>query len=200
MTQRQAALPGLVAPILFWVTYLALAALRPEYSLLTKAVSELGSVDAPRKVLWNVLGYVLPGLLIVLFSWGLSRHMATAKKSKLPAYSLLLSGLFMALAGIFPGDFENRQTLTMLLHTIGSFGSYIFFLMAAFSFPAVMRTSIYWKDAIKPTLLFTWLTILFGAWPFVFQDFPAVGQRLVFFFYFAWVYYVALKFYKQPQK
>lgn len=104
----------------------------------------------------------------------------------------------MTLSGIFPGNFDDRQSMTMILHTIGSFGSYLFFLIGAFTYPKQMRKSEYWKQAIKPTLIFTWLTILFGGWVFVFQNYPAVGQRIVFVFYFLWIAFTAYKLYNQP--
>jgi hypothetical protein len=101
----------------------------------------------------------------------------------------------MAFSGIFPGDFENKKSLTMLLHTIGSFGSCIFFLIGAFTYPKQMKKSVYWKNAIRPTLVFTWLTIVFGSWGFIFPNMPAVGQRIVFAFYFLWIIFTAYKLY-----
>jgi len=65
----------------------------------------------------------------------------------------------------------------MLLHIIGSFGSYIFFLIGAFTFPKLMKKSTYWKSAIKPTLTLIWLTIVFGGWVFIFPTIPSVGQK-----------------------
>lgn len=55
----------------------------------------------------------------------------------------------------------------------------------------------YWKTAIKPTLIFTWLTILAGSWYVIFPSMPGVGQRIVFFFYLFWFFYTALKIYYQ---
>lgn len=199
MTNKHYAIAGLIAPILFWLTYIILSNLRPEYSFLTKAVSELGSLDAPNKWTWNVLGYSIPGLLISFFSFGLFKSISKSEGNKWQLYGIFLSGAFMAVSGIFPGDFDNRQSLTMLLHTIGSFGSYIFFLVGAFSYPIQMRKSGYWKSAVTPTILFTCSTILFGAWPFVFPQTPGVGQRFVFFFYFLWIFYTAYKLLKTQQ-
>ncbi len=192
MTTKRFAMIGLLAPLVFWVTYLIMASARPEYSFLTKAISELGSVDAPRRWVWNCVGYILVGLMITVYSFGLFSNVSDGQGSKLPLIGLALSGLFMALSGMFPGDFDNRQSTTMLLHTVGSFGSYISFLLAAFTYPVHMKKSEYWRQAVKPTLMFTWLTIVFGAWPFVFSEIPAVGQRVVFFFYLLWIFYTAL--------
>lgn len=200
MTPRHYALIGMAAPILFWSTYFIMAGLRPEFSFYTKAISELGSMDAPNKWVWNSLGYGITGLCISVYAYGLFKSVAAKGTSKLPLIGLVLSGIFMSVAGIFPGDFDNKQATTMLLHTIGSFGSYLFFLLAAFTFPKPMNTNTYWQRASRPTLLFTGLTILFGAWPFFFPSMPAVGQRFVFLFYFVWIFYTAQKLYRQPSK
>ncbi len=174
--------------------------MRPEYSMFTKAISELGSVDAPKKWIWNSFGYILTGLLIAIYSFGLYKNMAIEKSSKLPLYGILLSGVFTAIAGIFPGDFDNKQSITMLLHTVGSFGSYIFFLIGAFTYPKLMNKTDYWKKAKKPTLIFTYLTIVFGAWAFIFPNIPALGQRIVFFFYFLWIFYTAIKLFNHQKE
>lgn len=199
MTNKTYAVIGISATILFWATYIIMSNLRPEYSLFHKAVSELGSLDAPNKWIWNILGYILTGILIAVYSFGLFKNISNGQESKLPLIGFVLSGLFMSLSGIFPGDFDNRQSTTMILHTVGSFGSYLFFLIGAFTFPKQMKKSEYWKKSIRPTLIFTWLTILFGSWPFIFTSYPSLGQRIVFFFYLLWIFYTALQLYKQPE-
>lgn len=199
MTNKHYSLLGIAASTIFWLTYLIMSSIRPEYSFLTKAVSELGSVDAPYKWAWNILGYILPGLLISVYSYGLFRSVSNNQGSKWPLTGFVLSGLFMSYSGVFPGDFDNKQSTTMLLHTMGSFGSYLFFLVGAFTYPKQMRKTDYWKKSVRPTLMFTWLTIVAGAWPFVFPATPAVGQRFVFLFYLLWVFYTALRLYKKPE-
>lgn len=191
---------GIATPITFLATYLIMSSIRPEYSMFTKAISELGSVDAPNKWLWNFFGYMLTGIFIAIYSIGLYKNVAVTKSSKLPLYGILFSGIFMTISGIFPADMDDRQSTTMLLHTVGSFGSYIFFLIGAFTYPKLMNKSDYWKKAKKPTLFFTFLTIVFGAWPFIFHNIPALGQRIVFVLYFLWILYTAIKLYNHRKE
>lgn len=200
MSNKHYAIIGISACILFWLTYLVMSNLRPNYSLFTKAISELGSLDAPNKWVWNIFGYILPGLMISIYSFPLFKSVSMGSGSRVPLLGFVLSGLFMCLSGIFPGDFENKQSTTMLFHTIGSLGSYLFFLIGAFTYPVQMRKSPYWKQSVKPTLTFTWITIIFGAWPFVFTSFPSVGQRIVFLLYFLWIIYTAILLYKKPER
>lgn len=200
MTNKTYGIIGIATPILFLTIYIVMSSIRPEYSMLTKAISELGSIDAPNKWMWNFFGYILTGILIAIYSFGLYRNIALTKSSKLPLYGILFSGIFMAVSGIFPADMDDRQSTTMLLHTVGSLGSYIFFLIGAFTYPKLMDKTDYWKRAKRPTLIFTFLTILFGAWPFVFPNIPGLGQRIVFFFYFAWIFYTGIKLYNNSKK
>jgi len=200
MTNKQYALIGLSAPVIFAITYFIMSNQRPEYSFLTKAVSELGSLDAPNKWVWNIIGYIIPGILISVFSYGLFKGVTDSSKSKWPLIGIFLSGLFMIISGVFPGDFDNRESTTMILHTIGSIGSYIFFLIGAFTYPRLMKQSAYWKTAIVPSLTLTWLTIFFGNWQFVFPEMPGAGQRIVFCFYFLWIAFNAVKLFNHNTK
>jgi hypothetical membrane protein len=51
-----------------------MSSLHPNYSHFTKAISELGSLDAPNLWVWNIGGYILPGVAVSLLGLGLARH------------------------------------------------------------------------------------------------------------------------------
>jgi hypothetical membrane protein len=195
LNYKQYAIIGLMAPLMFTITYLIMSQQRPEYSFLTKAISELGSLEAPNKWYWNIFGYILPGVFISIFSIGLYESTSTSKSSKLPLIGFFLSGVMMILSGVFPGDFEHRSSPTMVMHTIGSIGCYIFFLLGAFSYRSIMKKNPYWKFTIRPSLILTWLTIVFGSWQFVFPEMPGAGQRIVFSLYYLWIIYNGYKLY-----
>ena len=196
MNNRGFALSGMASAFLLWTTYFVMANMRPEYSFKYKAISELGSLDAPNLWFWNVLGYVIPGLLIAIFSIGLNKYSAEKNSSKIPYYGLALSGLFMTLSGIFPADMENRKSITTILHMIGSYGSYVSFLFAAFTYPKVWKKNKDWQPIIRPTLICVWLTIIFGSWYIFFPNIPSVGQRIVFLLYFLWIVITAIRLYR----
>lgn len=198
MRNRKYAIIGLLTPIILGTTYFIMANQRPEYSFLYKALSELGSVDAPNKWFWNIFGYIIPGILISIYSIGLYRAVATESSSKLPLIGIFLSGFFMMISGVFPANMDNRESATTILHMVGSFGSYIFFLIGVFTYPKLMKANPYWKSSNLPLLIFVWSTVLFGFWPYMFPNTPSVGQRIIFIFYFAWITFTAIKLYKFP--
>jgi len=78
MSRRNIGFIALATPFWFVTVYLVMSSRRPEFSHLTKAISELGSLDAPDRWFWNVLGYILPGLAIALLGLGLERDFALA--------------------------------------------------------------------------------------------------------------------------
>lgn len=182
-SQRFIGWVALLTPIWFLTVYVVMSGLRPEFSHFTKAVSELGSWDAPNHWVWNVLGYILPGLAVSLLGIGLLREFRP--KARIATWALILSGLFMALSGVFPGDFENRQSLTMIMHLGGSLGSYVAFLVAAFGLVPTLRSSSPWRWAAWPSLALVLLSIVTGFWRS--GAAPGLGQRLVFACFFLWV-------------
>lgn len=200
MTTKNFAVIGILAPIVFLFTYLIMANLRPEYSLLYKQISELGSLDAPNKWVWNIFGYIIPGILVSIYSIGLYKSIISKKSNKWPLIGIFLSGVFMSFSGIFPADMDDRTSSTTLLHMMGSYGSYLFFLIGTFTYPKLMNLNSYWKNGNLILLLFVWLTIVFGSWHWVFPNIPSVGQRITFFFYFTWIFYTAIKLYKLPKE
>lgn len=186
LSRKSIGLIALATPVWFVTVYLVMSSRRPEFSHLTKAISELGSWDAPDRWFWNVLGYILPGLSIALLGIGMKWEFATAsRRAVVPAMALGACGLFMALSGVFPGDFENRTSLTMILHTVGSLGSFVGFLVAGFWLPSVFRSCASWRWVAWPSLALVVASILAG---FMRSGAaPGLGQRIGFAFVFAWV-------------
>jgi hypothetical membrane protein len=195
---RKIGLLAMFSPVLFAAAYLTMSSLRPEYSHLTKAISELGSVDAPRAWAWNVFGYIIPGLLIALLGLGVRHRFATTRGALLPAAALVASGLLMTLSGVFPGDFDNRTSATMILHTVGSLGCFVAFLVAAFSLPRIIREAHEWRPITWPSLVLAGGSILTG---FLRSgNAPGLGQRLGFACFFLWVALIGYALYRDASK
>src|SRR6266850_3851082 len=175
---RQIGILAMVVPVWFTAVYLILAGLRPEYSHLTKAISELGSVDAPRAWVWNLLGYVLPGAIVSLLGLGIGKHFASEAGIRTPSWALIASGLLMALSGIFQGDFENRASFTMVMHAAGSLGSFAAFLVCGFALPRVLWRFVQWRPLAWPALALVLGSIASGFLRV--GEAPGLGQRLGF--------------------
>lgn len=184
-SNRTIGLLALGVPFWFLGVYLVMSGIRPEYSHLTKAISELGSMDAPNRWVWNVCGYILPGMLIALLGVGLARQLRGERGIRLATAGLVASGVLMGLSGVFPGDFEDRTSLTMLMHTVGSLGSFVGFLVCGFALPRVLRRVPGWKVYAWPSLILVLLSIVTGLLRS--GEAPGLGQRLGFACFFLWV-------------
>src|SRR5215510_4862771 len=57
---------GGIATLVFWTALFVFAAMYPGYSHLHRAVSGLGAFGAPHAVAWNIIGFILPGLLLAV--------------------------------------------------------------------------------------------------------------------------------------
>ena len=193
---RKIAASAIVVPVWFAVTYLAMSSARPEYRHLTKAISELGSLDAPNAWIWNVCGYIIPGLVIAALGWGVRSRFAHESGAALPSWALIASGLCIALSGVFPGDFEDRTSTTMILHAVGSIGSFVAFLVSAFMLPRVMRRHPGWSRCVWPSLTVAVASICTGFLRT--GDAPGLGQRLGFACVFLWVALIGYALYRDP--
>lgn len=188
IANRTVAILGLLANLLFWPSLFGFAALRPDYSHFTKAVSELGVWGAPNMWAFNVLGLILPGLLLAIFGWTFVRR--AAPRNWLAAFLLALSGLGLMLAGLSPGDMQHMQSLTTIGHVAGAMSSLLFWIVALLvlavstrkTWPALAILSLIMVLAVVATFL------LYGA-PHVPR---AIVQRLTFAEYFGWYGAVSL--------
>ena len=93
---------GIAAPIVFFVAMVAFAFLTPGYSNMANAVSELGTAGAPYALGWNLLGFVLVGLLVMAFAWGMRLDLRPGKGAVGVPLLIGLSGLGLAGARCVP--------------------------------------------------------------------------------------------------
>ncbi|HEY5808992.1 MAG TPA: DUF998 domain-containing protein, partial [Povalibacter sp.] len=105
MTEKMARNAGILATALFWTALPAAAALYPGYSHYTKAVSELGAFGAPHALAWNLAGFVLPGILLAICGSGVA--LAVDGRRTPLFWLLVLSGLSLAGAGVFPAEMHD---------------------------------------------------------------------------------------------
>jgi hypothetical membrane protein len=180
---RTAGWIGVATPVWFLLAYVALSAIHPGYSHLTKAVSELGAWGEPYMWWWNILGYGASGLAIALL--GVHLRGAFVRHGRVVSYALVASGLLMALSGAFPGNFDDRHAPSMIAHLVSSVGSYVAFVVAGFALPLAVRSSPHWPRIAWPSLAIVLLSLATGALRS--GEAPGLGQRLTFACYFLWV-------------
>lgn len=186
ISKRKIGLAAVFTPLWFLATYLLMSGMRPEYSHSRNAISELGSLDAPNLWAWNIFGYFLPGLVIAVLGTGLKREFSpSGRAASIPFFALMVSGLFMALSGVFPANMADFESATTGVHIIGSTGCFVAFLVAGFWLPFCFRKRIAWQWLTWPSLLLVVGSIACG---FLRSgDAGGIGQRLTFACFFLWV-------------
>jgi hypothetical membrane protein len=124
--QRISAICGVLAPTWFVIALVVVAAVRPEYSHLTKAASELGAVGAPNALAWNILGFGAVGALVAVLAWSLWQQGG----GRVAALLIAISGIGFAAAGVFPADMNDMNADTTRLHILASLVSFAAFAVA----------------------------------------------------------------------
>jgi hypothetical membrane protein len=194
---RWLALGGLVGPIVFTLTYTVAALLRPGYSPVDQAISDLGVGEYA----WALNGsLVLLGLLLVGFAVGFYRTIRPPSSAGLRLASAVLLasvGIGYAVAGIFDEtDPLHWQLGAPLVYGGATFG----FLPAGF----LLRRDPAWRSWGSASLAFSVATLLlvvltfyvFSLYTFVEGDPSPEGplgglmERLLFTEILAW--YAAL--------
>lgn len=109
LNSRNAGLLGVAVCIIFWVAMLILGALRPSYSQLVNDISELGAIGTPNAIVWNIVGFIIPGLCLALVGERLALVIDRRRKraASLARWLLFLFGLGIAGQGVFPAVMEN---------------------------------------------------------------------------------------------
>lgn len=100
----------------FLAVLVLFAVLRPDYSHFTKAVSELGAVDAPNAFGWNLLGFGAVGVLVVVFAGGMWAN----SRWRLASLFVALSGIGFAATGAFQADMDDINARATQLHILAS--------------------------------------------------------------------------------
>jgi hypothetical protein len=177
MSPRTTALLGFAATALFAAALAVFAAAHPGYEHGTKAVSELGATGAPNALAWNLVGFLLPGILLALFGLGLG----TSVDDRRTGLYLAMSGLAFA-ATAAPVDMNDLRSPLSLVHIAASFMVFLLWLPAALR---LLKSPA--PELRRVTLIFLVLALTAGAIRFTPLLLPGWGQRLSFLAYFGWV-------------
>lgn len=194
---RLANYAGFAAFIIFWTALFAVASLDPDYSQTTNAVSELGVFGAPNALLWNLVGFIVPGILLAFV--GNRIAISLEHRRTLLWWLLGASGLFFAASAI-PAEMEGGSPLldspfTIAHLTVATF-SLLLWLGAIIFFPFRIRKNRRWRQYFIPTIVIGTLAIA-SCVPMVVPDLlpqlpRAVLQRIAFMGYFGWFFAISI--------
>lgn len=185
---RLLAICGVIVPILFTIIVIILGLLRPGYSHVSQAISELGEVGAPNAAVQDA-NFVVFGLLVIAFAVGLHRGIGDGRGSKIgPA----LVGSFGAVGAIGAGIFPLPSPLHVPVSLIG----FISLIIATLVISRRLKQDARWQSYRSYSLitggiaLALFVALVFGGS----NDSPYFGalQRIFLTPLFLWVELMAI--------
>jgi len=182
----------MLAPALFVGAIFLFAALRPQYSHLTDAVSELGARGTRNALAWNLVGFVAVGLLIAVFSWGLFR----VTRSWAALLFVGLSGVTFAGTGVFPADMADLAAPGSRMHILVSLICFGAFVLGAFILGWRFFRLPGWRGVAIGSGILGLLALL--TMPLRETAVPSgMAQRVSFTLYLAWIWVLSLGLWRQ---
>jgi hypothetical membrane protein len=166
---------AVAANLVFWPALLIFAALRPDYSHFTDAVSELGVWGAPRMWAWNIVGFMIPFWLAALAGWGIGRTVAPTGWV-LPSL-LAAGGVLGGMAGLFPANMEDRSGFWTTAHLAVSQGGLLIWL------PGMLMLGLRVTGPSRGLAIAAWLCLaaMVASIILTYQpNHPGMTQRVVF--------------------
>jgi hypothetical membrane protein len=197
--RRVAGVLGMAAGVLCWSAMFVFAAVRPSYSHTTNAVSELGALGSPNALLWNIIGFITPGLLLAIAGAAIAAAVSSKGWRTAAFWLLLISGLGFAGTGVFPAEMQNGAVLVTSASTRGHFMMSlvhgIAWVVAAALLFVPMRRSTDWRGwhIVDIVLVILVLVALFGLRGTL-SD--ALVQRVAGAIYFAWFFVFSLRLFQ----
>ena len=94
--------------MVFWAALFSFASAYPGYSHSHKAISELGALGAPHALWWNLLGFIVPGVLLSICGAGVATAIERPSGKTAVYWLLVLSGVGFAGAGVIPAEMRKK--------------------------------------------------------------------------------------------
>jgi len=189
---------GIAACVEFWGASFALGALRPSYSHLVNTISELGARGTPNATAWNIVGFIVPGLLLASAGGGIAQSIGREKTvlKTVSSVLLILSGLAIAGQGVIPAEMTNGVADITSPYTRGHFISSLIsgaaWAIGVLLLSGAMKRSPEWRALRLISIGLVLLTLvasiaLRGALP------DGLAQRLGNALFFTWFVLASLK-------
>jgi hypothetical protein len=185
---NQALLASSIATPWFFGWLLLIAALRPEYTHATKAVSELGAWGAPYMTLWNVFGFIVTGVLLLGFAWGYRQVLG---REAVGAGGLALSAALFCLTAIpivIGADSDpDRTSLWTQAHLVPVLLSPLPWVYATIRIAIrFRRSSLSILSLLSALGLVAFIAVLIASGAQMLPHAPGLLQRVSFLVYLGW--------------
>ena len=180
---------GPAAAIVFVAALLGFGLALPGYSQIAHPVAMLGAKGVPHATGFNLLGFVMGGVLAAVAALGLRRRLPddAGWPLRVAAQLILLSALGFAAMGVLPLDPEDLDNPASSLHATAWMLWWVAFVPGALLVALGLRGRAPWRTLAWASVIAT-LLVLFVALLAV-ELMPAgVAQRLGYLGWLAWLW------------
>jgi len=194
---RLSAACGVLAPVIYALVIFVLGLLTPGYSQITQLMSELGETGAPFALVMNLGGFLLLGILLIAFSFGLYASLPPSRAGCAGAVLVMIAGLTYAGEATFSCDIGCLAVTTAgSLHLLIGEIAVIVAILASFALAIAMRKDPRWKGYWQCSLATGVLVILLLSLFTVFPTGQGAVQRLVVGVILLWMLAIARQAYR----
>lgn len=189
---RIAGLSGVFGVLIFVISFLIFGNLNPDFSFIEDFVSKLGAKGAPLAIWWNIFGFLLVGLFLMVFGF----YYGKILKDPLIGVLLALFGLGFAFTAI-PVDLAESDSSVSKAHIVAICLGLAFWLfgLARVSGNKALDKSIRFRANVAAILLVLSIAgVVIELWSM------PVTHRLVFIVVFGWIIITALELLRSGKK
>lgn len=198
--RRILAICGVIGPILFIMVIFIFGLIRPGYNPVRQHISELGEVGAPNGIAFNMAAFLLLGLLMIAFAFGLQHGISEGKGSKLVPILIAVSGVGWVGASFFRCDAGCvNESVTGMMHDLTAIIPLFGMLMAPLAISPRLKKDSRWQSYRPFSLIMGALAVIFTTVMFSTAVFPALEpyrgliQRLTFYTPLLWMEVMAIR-------
>ena len=194
ISQKIFAICGIISPVVFAILILLVGSLRPEYSHLVNFVSELGAIGAPNAIFQRI-NFLLVGILIMVFAFGLHRGIANRKGSFIGPLLVGIFGFSAVLSGVFSADLIQPESFSNNMHMLASGIGSTAALIGFFVISDSLEKDPLWKSYRYFSIIIAVVAILVsmvGGGLLGALGLPGLSQRLYMAVLFLWIEVMAI--------
>lgn len=139
---------GVFGPVLFAVVTVVVGSTRSSYSHISQFISELGETGAEFAWVMNWLGFVLPGILILIFALASRKLFPGGPVNAIGSFCLAVFAICLSLAGIYscdPGCSPANPTREQELHDLVSMIAFPAFIIGVVVWGAMFLRDVGWR-------------------------------------------------------
>jgi hypothetical membrane protein len=146
---RTLALAGIVAPVLFTILIIVQGILQPDYSHVRLPISALAAWPTG----WiQALNFYVAGLLIMAFGISLHRAVQPTARGRMGFALLVMGGIGMVLAGVFPWRMVDGVPTEPPAHLVGAVTTFAATGLGLIVFSRRLNADQRWRDLAAYTM------------------------------------------------